>query len=202
MTFEFVQLPYAKDALAPHIGAQTMELHHGKHYKGYIDKANELIKGTEIEGMPLDKAVVAAHKKGPGPLFNNIGQAYNHYIFWFSLKPNGGGQPPQGLLDAINSSFGSFDKFKEDFIAAGTGQFGSGWVWLVANKDKKLEIAKSANGESPLLEGKTPILACDVWEHAYYLDYQNRRPDYIKTFLESVANWDFAAENYLGCCKG
>lgn len=198
-TFEFVQLPYAKNALEPHIGAQTMELHHGKHYKAYIDKANELSKGTDIEGLSLEKAVVAAHKKGPGPLFNNIGQAYNHYIFWFSMKPSGGGQPPQALAEAINKSFGSFDAFKEQFVNTGLSQFGSGWVWL-SYHDGKLEIGKSANGESPLLEGKTPLIGCDVWEHAYYLDYQNRRADYLKTFLDKVVNWDYATENYTAAC--
>jgi Fe-Mn family superoxide dismutase len=193
-TFTFEQLPYAKDALEPHIGAQTMELHHGKHYKGYIDKANELVKGTPVEGMPLEKAVLASHKQG-GPLFNNIGQAYNHSVFWKSMKKDGGGVPQGTLADAINASFGSFDAFKEEFSKVGMSQFGSGWVWLVSNNGK-IEIAKSANGESPLLEGKCPLAACDVWEHAYYLDYQNRRADYLKTFLDKVINWDFAQAQF------
>ncbi len=193
-TFVFEELPYAKNALEPHIGAQTMELHHGKHYKGYVDKANELAAGTPIEGLQLEKAVIESHKKG-GPLFNNIGQIYNHSIFWKSMKPNGGGTPTGTLAEAINASFGSFDAFKEEFGKAGLSQFGSGWVWLVSNNGK-VEIAKSANGESPLLEGKCALVACDVWEHAYYLDYQNKRADYLKVFLDKVVNWDFAQQMY------
>jgi Fe-Mn family superoxide dismutase len=192
-TFVFFDLPYAKNALEPHISTQTMELHHGKHYKAYIDKANELCKSTPIEGMALEKAVVESFKQG-GPLFNNIGQAYNHYVFWLCMKPNGGGQPTGALAEQINKDFGSFDTFKEQFVNTGLSQFGSGWVWLSAGAGGKLEIGKSANGESPLLQGKTPLIGCDVWEHAYYLDYQNRRADYLKAFVANLINWDYASK--------
>ncbi|MDD9899971.1 MAG: superoxide dismutase [Alphaproteobacteria bacterium] len=192
MTFSLPQLPYEKNALEPHISTQTFDFHYGKHHKAYVDKANDLVKGTALEGKPLEEAVVAAKKEG-GPVFNNIGQIYNHNIFWLSMSPNGGGAPAGDLAEKINASFGSLDKFKEEFVAAGMGQFGSGWVWLVANGDK-LEIAKTANAETPLTEGKQPLLVCDVWEHAYYLDYQNRRADFLKDFVDKLVNWEFAAE--------
>lgn len=193
-TFCLPDLPYDKTALEPHISAKTFEFHHGKHHKTYVDKANELVKGTPLEGMPLEKAVIEAKKQGAGPLFNNIGQIYNHNIFWLSMKPNGGGSAPSPLLEKINEAFGSFDSFKEQFVNAGLGQFGSGWVWLVSTAGK-LEIVKTLNAETPLTDGKTPLLVCDVWEHAYYLDYQNRRADFLKVFIEKLANWDFAIEN-------
>ncbi len=194
MTFTLPQLPYDKAALEPHISAQTLEFHHGKHHNAYVTKANELVKGTPLEGLPLEKALIEAHKQG-GAAFNNIGQIYNHNLFWKSMTPNGGGVAPAPLADKINEAFGSFDKFKEQFVAGGMGQFGSGWVWLVSDKGK-LEIVKTANAETPLTEGKTPLLVCDVWEHAYYLDYQNRRADFLKVFIEKLANWTFAAEAY------
>jgi len=192
MTFTLPALPYDKKALEPHISANTFDFHHGKHHKAYVDKANELVKGTPLENMPLEKAVIESKKQG-GPLFNNIGQIYNHNLFWESMKPNGGGMPTGKLLEKITADFGSFDSFKEKFIAAGVGQFGSGWVWLVFNTGE-LEIVKTANADTPLTEGKTPLLVCDVWEHAYYLDYQNRRADFLKVFIEKLANWDFAAK--------
>jgi Fe-Mn family superoxide dismutase len=194
MTFILPALPYDKSALEPHISAKTFDFHHGKHHKAYVDKANELVKGTALEGMPLEQAVIESRKQGVGPLFNNIGQIYNHNLFWLSMAPNGGGDAPAILQGKINETFGSFDAFKEQFINAGIGQFGSGWVWLVVNKDK-LEIVKTANAETPLTDGKTPLLVCDVWEHAYYLDYQNRRADFLKVFLEKLVNWNFALEN-------
>lgn len=196
MTFILPQLPYDKTALEPHISAKTFEFHHGKHHKAYVDKANELVKGTALEGMALEKAVIEARKQGAGPLFNNIGQIYNHNLFWLSMLPNGGGTPSAALLDKITAAFGSFDAFKEQFVNAGIGQFGSGWVWLVSNNGK-IEIVKTANAETPLTDGKLPLLVCDVWEHAYYLDYQNRRADFLKVFVEKLANWKFAAEQLV-----
>lgn len=190
--FTLPALPYDKTALEPHISAQTFDFHHGKHHKAYVDKANELAKGTPLENMPLEQAVIESKKQG-GPLFNNIGQIYNHNIFWLSMSPQGGGAPTGAVAAAIDAAFGGFDKFKEAFVAAALGQFGSGWVWLVAHKGA-LEIVKTANADTPLTEGKTPLLVCDVWEHAYYLDYQNRRADFAKVFIEKLANWSFAAE--------
>lgn len=195
MTFTLPALPYDKSALEPHISAKTFDFHHGKHHKAYVDKANELVKGTPIEGMALEEAVIASRKQGPGPLFNNIGQIYNHNLFWLSMTPNGGGTAPAPLLEKITAAFGSFDAFKEQFVNAGIGQFGSGWVWLVSNQGK-LEIVKTSNAETPLTEGKTPLLVCDVWEHAYYLDFQNRRADFLKVFIEKLASWEFALQNY------
>ena len=194
MTFTLPELPFASDALEPHMSANTLSFHHGKHHNAYVGKANELIVGTDLEGKSLEEAVVESYKQGVGPLFNNIAQHYNHSFFWNCLSPNGGGEAPAELSDKIVESFGSFDAFKEEFINAGIGQFGSGWVWLVLDNGK-LSIEKTANAETPLALGKKPVLVCDVWEHAYYLDYQNRRPDFLKTFLENMVNWDFAVSN-------
>src|SRR3990172_2592034 len=194
MTFTLPPLPFDKSALEPHISAKTFDFHHGKHHKAYVDKANELVKGTALEGMPLEQAVIESRKQGVGPLFNNIGQIYNHNLFWLSMTPNGGGTAPSPLLGKINQDFGGFDAFKEQFVNAGIGQFGSGWGWLAINQDK-LEIVRTANAETPLTDGKIPMLVCDVWEHAYYLDYQNRRADFLKVFVEKLANWGFALEN-------
>ncbi|MDI1226682.1 MAG: superoxide dismutase [bacterium] len=192
--FVLPPLPYAKDALEPHISANTFDYHYGKHHKAYVDKANELVVGTGLEGKSLEEVIIEAKKKGLGPLFNNAAQIYNHNVFWESMKPNGGGAPTGALLDKINEAFGSVDKFKEQFVAAGVGQFGSGWVWLVESGGK-LEIVKSANAETPLTDGKKILMVCDVWEHAYYLDYQNRRADFVKVFVEKLANWDYASAN-------
>ena len=200
MTFTLPPLPFDKSALEPHISAKTFDFHHGKHHKAYVDKANELVKGTALEGMPLEQAVIESRKQGVGPLFNNIGQIYNHNLFWLSMTPNGGGTAPSPLLGKINQDFGGFDAFKEQFVNAGVGQFGSGWVWLAINQDK-LEIVKTANAETPLTDGKIPMLVCDVWEHAYYLDYQNRRADFLKVFVEKLANWGFALENCKKAAK-
>lgn len=194
VTFTLPDLPYAQDALEPHISARTFEFHHGKHHKAYVDKANELVQGTDLEGASLERAVIESAKEG-GPLFNNIGQIYNHNLFWLSMAPNAGGAPTGAIAGKIDEAFGSFDAFKRDFVAAGVGQFGSGWVWLVQNNDGKLEIVKTANAQTPLTEGKKPLLVCDVWEHAYYLDYQNRRADFVTVFIEKLANWNFANEN-------
>ena len=198
MTFTLPELPFDKSALEPHISAKTFEFHHGKHHKAYVDKANELAKGTQFENMDLEQAVIASHKEG-GPLFNNIAQIYNHNMFWKSLSPNGGGAAPAALLQKITEAFGSFDSFKEEFSKAGIGQFGSGWVWLAVNEAGKLEIVKTPNAETPLTAGKMPLMVCDVWEHAYYLDYQNRRADFLKVFIEKMVNWEFAAANLENC---
>ncbi len=192
--FTLPELPFAKNALEPHMSAETFDYHHGKHHNAYVVKANELIQGTGLEDLPLEEVVRQAKAKGLGPLFNNVGQHFNHSFFWQCMKPQGGGEPTGALLEKINASFGSFDKFKEDFVNGGIGQFGSGWVWLVENGGK-LEIVKTANAETPLTEGKKPLLVCDVWEHAYYIDFQNRRPDFLKSFLENLVNWDFVASN-------
>ncbi|GEQ96551.1 superoxide dismutase [Iodidimonas gelatinilytica] len=191
--FELPKLPYAKDALEPHMSAQTLEFHHGKHHAKYVEVANDLIKGTDKEGQSLESLIVSSFGKD-AKLFNNAGQIFNHNEFWKCMSPNGGGAIPAALEAKIVEAFGSVDAFKEKFVAEGGAQFGSGWVWLVL-KDGKLEIMKTANAESPLVHGATPLLVADVWEHAYYLDYQNRRPDFLKTFIEKLVNWDYVAEN-------
>lgn len=197
MTITLPELPYAYDALAPFISAKTLEFHHDKHHATYVANANKLIAGTPLEAATLEEIVAAAAadpaKKG---LFNNAAQVWNHTFYWNSLKPNGGGKPAGALAAAIDAAFGSFDAFAADFAAKAAGQFGSGWAWLVVNGEGKLEIVTTGNADTPLVHGLKPLLTADVWEHAYYLDYQNRRPDYLKTFLESLANWDFAAANF------
>lgn len=195
MPFTLPELPYAQNALEPHMSANTLSFHHGKHHKAYVDKLNELIKGTDLEKATLEEIIKATAKdSAKQPIFNNSAQVWNHTFFWNCLKPNGGGKPSGELAKKIDSDLGGFDKFKEDFKAAGIGQFGSGWAWLVLDGGK-LKIVKTPNADLPLAHGQTAILTCDVWEHAYYLDYQNRRPDFLSTFLDKLANWDFAAQN-------
>ncbi|MFS8038847.1 superoxide dismutase [Xanthobacter sp. AM11] len=194
MSFTLPDLPYSYDALAPYMSRETLEYHHDKHHLAYVNNGNNLLKGTEFEGKSLEEIVKGAFGKN-APLFNNAGQHYNHLHFWNWMKPNGGGAIPGELEKKIIEDIGSVEKFKEDFIAAGVGQFGSGWAWL-ALKDGKLVVAKSANGESPLVQGATPILGVDVWEHSYYIDYRNRRPDYLKAFVDHLVNWDYVAELY------
>ncbi|MCA9646798.1 MAG: superoxide dismutase [Fe] [Myxococcales bacterium] len=194
MAIELPALPWAKDALAPHISAETIDYHYGKHHNAYVTNLNKLIDGTDLAGKSLEEIVKAAE----GGVFNNAAQVWNHTFYWNSMKPAGGGAPSGALADAINGSFGSFDKFKEEFSAAAATQFGSGWAWLVKEGDK-LAVVKTANAETPLTKaGVTPLLTIDVWEHAYYVDYRNARPKYIETFLSSLANWDFAAKNLAG----
>ena len=186
-------LPYAPDALEPHMSADTFSFHHGKHHNAYVVKGNELLADAGIDADSLEALVVEAAKVG-GALFNNVGQCFNHEFFWNSMSPNGGGAPSGEIAAKIDADFGSFDNFKKEFVNGGVTQFGSGWVWLVL-ENGKLKIAKTANAESPLTAGATPILVCDVWEHAYYLDFQNRRPDFLTSFVENLANWDFANSN-------
>ena len=194
MAFTLPDLPYAQDALAPHISAETLSFHHGKHHKAYVDKANDAVKGTDLESLSLEELIKKSWADKNMGVFNNAAQIWNHTFYWHSMTPNGGGKPTGAIADAIDKSFGSYDKFAEEFKAAGAGQFGSGWAWLVKNGDK-LEVRKTLNAENPITDGVTPLLTMDVWEHAYYLDYQNRRPDYIGDFLDKLVNWDFANQN-------
>jgi Fe-Mn family superoxide dismutase len=193
MKLELPDLPFGKDALEPHMSANTLDFHHGKHHNAYVVKGNELLEDAGLSADNLEALVIEAAKVGGG-LFNNVGQHYNHSFFWSSISANGGGEPTGAIADAINASFGSFENFKKEFVAGGVGQFGSGWVWLVADGDT-LKITKSANAETPLTDGLKPLLVCDVWEHAYYLDFQNRRPDFLASFIDNLANWDFANQN-------
>ena len=193
MKLELPDLPFGKDALEPHMSANTLDFHHGKHHNAYVVKGNELLEDAGLSADNLEALVIEAAKVGGG-LFNNVGQHYNHSFFWNSISANGGGEPTGAIADAINASFGSFESFKKEFVAGGVGQFGSGWVWLVADGDT-LKITKSANAETPLTDRLKPLLVCDVWEHAYYLDFQNRRPDFLASFIDNLANWDFANQN-------
>lgn len=196
MPISLPDLPYAKDALAPHISAQTLDFHYGKHHAGYVTKLNGMIEGTDLAAASLEDIIHAsAGESAKSGLFNNAAQIWNHTFYWNSMRPDGGGTPTGELATLIDRDFGSFEAFAEAFATAGAGQFGSGWAWLVL-ANGKLEVRKTLNAETPLTEdGVTPLLTMDVWEHAYYLDYQNRRPDYIGTFLEKLVNWDFAAAN-------
>jgi Fe-Mn family superoxide dismutase len=198
MTFPLPDLPYADTALEPHMTKATFDLHHGKHHRAYATKLAELVKDTPYAEMTLEQVVRKTHgdfKKGDAKataIFNNAAQHLNHSFFWTCMTP-GGSKPTKAFLDAIAKDFGDFDKFKEAFVAAGVGQFGSGWVWLVENNGK-LEIVKTGNAETPVTDGKKPIIVADVWEHAYYVDYQNRRPDYLKVFVDDLADWAAASE--------
>jgi Fe-Mn family superoxide dismutase len=188
-------LPYADNALESVISANTISFHYGKHHKGYVDNLNKLIAGTEFADLPLEKIITAtADKADKNAIFNNASQAWNHAFYWNSLIPNGGGEPPAALKTKIEISFGSVDACKKELATAATTQFGSGWAWLVLDGDK-LKVIKTSNADSPLTKGIKPLLTIDVWEHAYYLDYQNRRADYVNTVLDKLINWDFAADN-------
>lgn len=192
MALTLPELPYAYDALGPYMSKETLEFHHDKHHQAYVTNGNKLMEGKGLEILPLEDLVKEVFGKEPG-IFNNVGQHYNHVHFWNWMKPNGGGDKIPGALEkAIASDLGGVAKMKEDFIQAGVTQFGSGWCWI-AVKDGKLVIDKSANGESPLVKGATPILGCDVWEHSYYIDYRNKRPAYLSNFLEKLVNWDYVA---------
>lgn len=197
MAFELPQLPYAYDALEPHIDKETMNIHHTKHHNTYVTNLNNAVAGTEFEYKTIEELVSnldAVPENIRTAVRNNGGGHYNHSLFWQLLSPNGGGEPSGALLDAINAKFGSFSAFKDEFTKAATGRFGSGWAWLVVNNGE-LEITSTPNQDTPLSEGKTPILGLDVWEHAYYLKYQNRRPEYISAFW-NVVNWDEVAKRY------
>ncbi len=196
MAFELPPLPYAKNALEPHMSANTFDFHHGKHHNAYVVNLNGLLDGNPLAGKSLEDIIKAtAGDAAKAGIFNNAAQVWNHTFFWSSMKPAGGGKPSGALAAKIDADFGSFDKFKDAFKAAGATQFGSGWAWLVVGAGGKLEVVKTPNAETPMTQGKTPLLTCDVWEHAYYLDYQNRRPDFLASFLDNLANWDFAAAN-------
>ncbi|QSE98982.1 superoxide dismutase [Fulvivirga lutea] len=197
MSFQLPDLPYAHDALEPHIDAKTMEIHHGKHHAGYTSKLNDAIKGTDLEGKSIEDLL--ANHSDNNAVRNNGGGFYNHSLFWKVMSPNGGGKPSGELADAIDAAYGSFDKFKEEFSNAAATRFGSGWAWLCVHKGGKVEVCSSPNQDNSLMPGVgcggTPILGLDVWEHAYYLNYQNRRPDYISAFF-NVINWDEVSKRY------
>ena len=182
-------LPYAKDALSPTISAETLEYHYGKHHQAYVDNLNKLVPGTEFETLPLEEIV---RKAQPGAIFNNAAQVWNHSFYWNCLKPKGGGEPTGALAAAIVKGFGNFAAFKQQFSQAAATQFGSGWAWLVKKKDGTLAIVQTGNAGNPMTSGDTPVLTCDVWEHAYYIDYRNARPKYVEAFW-SLVNWDFVA---------
>ncbi len=191
MPFSLPPLPYEKTALAPHISAETLEYHHGKHHQAYVTNLNKAIEGKPEASKSLEDIILSSE----GPVFNNAAQIWNHTFYWHSMKPNGGGQPAGDLADAIKRDFGSFEKFAEAFTTAATTQFGSGWAWLVLGKDKKLAVTKTPNADLPMKHGEKALLTIDVWEHAYYIDFRNQRPKYIETFLKNLANWDYALEN-------
>jgi Fe-Mn family superoxide dismutase len=193
MSFELPSLPYANDALAPYMSSETLDFHHGKHHQTYVTNLNNLLKDHELQSSSLEDIVVKTSKDASmAGIFNNAGQHWNHILFWQCMKPNGGGSIPSELEGRLNSDFGSVEQFKEAFIQAGTTQFGSGWAWLAIDNGK-LVVTKSPNASNPLVDGMKPILGCDVWEHSYYIDYRNRRPDYLKAFLDSLVNWEFVA---------
>ncbi len=196
MEHKLPDLPYEKNALEPHISAETLEYHHGKHHQAYVTNLNNLIKGTEFEEKALEDIIKTAPAGG---VFNNAAQVWNHTFYWNCMSPNGGGEPSGALAEAIDKAFGSYADFKEKFTASCVGNFGSGWTWLVKNDDGSVEIMNTSNAGCPITEaGKTPLLTCDVWEHAYYIDYRNLRPKYVETFLANLVNWDFVAGNYGG----
>jgi Fe-Mn family superoxide dismutase len=191
MPIELPKLPYAEDALKPHISPETIQFHYGKHHQTYVTKLNELIANTAHAGKPLEEIIKSA---GPGPVFNNAAQVWNHTFYWHSLKPGGGGQPTGAVAQGIKDSFGSYEAFRKEFADAATTQFGSGWAWLVKDGGK-LKVVKTPNAETPLTTQAKPILTIDVWEHAYYIDFRNARPKYIDTYLDHLVNWDFANQN-------
>ena len=191
MTFELPKLDYAKNALAPIMSEETLDLHHGKHHQTYITNLNNFIKDTDMAGMSLEEIVHNSSKdKSKAGIFNNASQHWNHELFWKCMKPNGGGSMPKKLEDRIKSDLGSVEEFKKQFIQAGITQFGSGWCWLSINNGK-LVVSKTANAANPLVDNMKPILGCDVWEHSYYIDYRNRRPEYLDKFIDKLVNWEF-----------
>jgi Fe-Mn family superoxide dismutase len=198
MAFELPPLPYPKNALEPHMSAKTLEFHHDKHHKTYVETLNKLIEGTPLAGKSLEDIIRATAKdESKSKIFNNAAQVWNHTFFWHSMKPQGGSKPSGDLGQAIERSFGGFDKFHKEFATACADQFGSGWGWLIREGDK-LKVIKTPNAINPLSQGQIALLTCDVWEHAYYLDYQNRRPDFVATFLDHLVNWDHVAAALKG----
>ncbi len=192
MQHELPKLPYATDALAPHVSKETFEFHYGKHHQAYVTNLNGLIKGTEFENSPLEDII----RKSSGGVFNNAAQVWNHTFFWNSMKPAGGGKPSGALAAAIDKKWGSFDAFKEAFTKSAVGNFGSGWTWLVKKADGSVDIVNTSNAGTVLTTADKALLTIDVWEHAYYIDYRNARPKFVEVFLNSLANWDFAAKNF------
>jgi len=191
MAFELPALPYLKNRLVPHISEETLEFHYGKHHQTYVTNLNNLVPGTEFEGMSLEEIIM----KSSGPIFNNAAQVWNHTFYWNSLAPSAGGAPTGDLAAAIDAQFGSFEKFKEEFTKCAVTTFGSGWAWLVKNADGTLALVSTSNAGCPLTTGQKPLLTCDVWEHAYYIDFRNARPAYLEAFW-ALVNWDFAAANF------
>ena len=196
MTLELPDLPYAYDSLAPYMSAETLEFHHDKHHNAYVTNGNKLLDESDLKDKSIEEVIRASYNDGaPGGLFNNVAQHWNHVEFWNWMKPNGGGAIPGDLEKKINEDFGSVDGFKDEFVQAGVTQFGSGWCWLVLGTDGKLKVTKTANGVNPIATGDgTALLGCDVWEHSYYIDYRNARPDYVKAFVDSLVNWERVAE--------
>ncbi len=198
MAFELPPLPFPKDSLEPHMSARTLDFHHGKHHQAYVTNLNNLVKDTPMANQSLEEIIRATAKDdAKAGIFNNSAQVWNHTFFWNCMKPNGGGKPTGDVAQAIDKSFGSFDKFKDEFKNACVTQFGSGWGWLVRD-GATLKVTKTPNAVNPLSQGHTALLTCDVWEHAYYLDYQNRRPDFVQTFLDHLVNWDNVARLIKG----
>lgn len=195
MAFELPALPYAEDALEPHISARTLQFHHGKHHNTYVTNLNKAVDGTDMANKSLEALIKeTAGDSSKTPVFNNAAQTWNHTFYFNCMAPNGGGKPSGDLLSRIEQAFGSFDSFVEDFKTTAVGQFGSGWGWLVLDNGQ-LKCTRTPNADNPMVHGQTPLLTVDVWEHAYYLDYQNRRPDYVQAFLDNLVNWDFVAKN-------
>ena len=198
MALELPPLPYAYDALAPHMSKETLEFHHDKHHQAYVTKGNELLAGSGLEGKSLEEQVKGSFEKKNQGLINNVGQHWNHVHFWQWMKPQGGGKKLPGRLQkAVDADLGGFDKLRKDFVDAGMTQFGSGWAWITM-KDGKLTIAKTPNGENPLMQGSQPILGCDVWEHSYYIDYRNARQKYLEAFVDNLVNWEYVEKLYSG----
>lgn len=195
MSVQFPDLPYAPDALEPHVSETTLEFHHGKHHSGYVSKLNAAIADTDYDGLSLESIVTEAHSSGDTGVFNNAAQSWNHAFLWQSMSPDGGGVPTGALADAINARFGDIDGFRAAFTKSALGQFGSGWTWLVKTADG-LDIVNTGNADTPLLGADTPLATLDVWEHAYYLDYQNQRGAYVDAFLHELIDWQFAAQNF------